>query len=38
MDYLKAKNVHFKSLVSDGGHTWMNVKKYLAETAPLLFQ
>ncbi len=38
MDYLKTKNVHFKSLVSDGGHTWMNVKKYLAETAPLLFR
>ncbi|WP_394369966.1 alpha/beta hydrolase-fold protein [Spirosoma endbachense] len=38
MDYLKAKNVTFKSLITDGGHTWMNVKKYLAETAPLLFQ
>jgi enterochelin esterase-like enzyme len=38
MDYLKAKNVTVKSLITDGGHTWMNVKKYLAETAPLLFQ
>ncbi|WP_232064807.1 esterase [Rhodocytophaga rosea] len=38
MDYLKAKNVNFKSLITDGGHTWMNVKKYLAETAPLLFK
>jgi enterochelin esterase family protein len=38
MDYLKAKNVNFKSLITDGGHTWMNVKNYLAETAPLLFK
>lgn len=38
MDYLKNKNVNFKSLISDGGHTWMNVKEYLAETVPLLFK
>ncbi|MGV3558726.1 alpha/beta hydrolase-fold protein [Larkinella arboricola] len=38
MDYLKAKKVNYKSLITDGGHTWMNVKKYVAETAPLLFQ
>lgn len=38
MDFLKAKNVHFKSLITDGGHTWMNTKVYLAETAQLLFQ
>jgi enterochelin esterase family protein len=38
MDYLKAKNVNYKSLISGGGHTWMNVKNYVAETAPLLFK
>ncbi|WP_128548613.1 alpha/beta hydrolase [Larkinella soli] len=38
MDYLKDKKVQFKSRITDGGHTWMNVKKYVAETAPLLFQ
>lgn len=38
MDYLKAKNINFKSTITDGGHTWMNAKKYLAETAQLLFQ
>ena len=38
MEYLKAKNVNYKSLISDGGHTWMNVKMYVAETAPLLFK
>ena len=38
MDYLKSHQVDFKSRVTDGGHTWMNTKKYLAETAQLLFQ
>ncbi|QKZ14159.1 alpha/beta hydrolase [Spirosoma sp. KUDC1026] len=38
MDYLKAKKVAYKSLITDGGHTWMNVKKYVADTAPLLFR
>lgn len=38
MGFLTAKNVNFKSLVTGGGHTWMNTKVYLAETAQLLFQ
>jgi enterochelin esterase-like enzyme len=38
MDFLKAKNVNYKSLVNDGGHTWMNTKKYLAATTQLLFK
>lgn len=38
MDYLKAKKVNYKSLITDGGHTWMNVKTYIAATTPLLFQ
>ena len=38
MDYLKAHNVNYKSLVTPGGHTWMNVKTYLANTTPLLFK
>jgi enterochelin esterase family protein len=38
MDYLKAKKVAYKSLITDGGHTWMNVKKYVADTAPSLFR
>lgn len=38
LEYLKSKNVTYKSLITPGGHTWMNVKTYLAETAPLLFQ
>ena len=38
MDYLKYKDVKYKSLITPGGHTWMNVKIYLTETAQLLFQ
>ena len=37
-DYLKAKKINYKSYVIDGGHTWMNVKKYLNETLPVLFK
>jgi enterochelin esterase-like enzyme len=38
MDYLKAKNVNYKSLVTTGGHTWMNVKTFLTASVPLLFK
>ncbi len=38
MDYLKSKDVKYKSLITPGGHTWMNVKTYLTDTAQLLFQ
>jgi enterochelin esterase family protein len=38
IDYLKSRNVQHKSLITPGGHTWMNVKTYVAETAQLLFK
>lgn len=38
MDFLKAKKITFKSMITPGGHTWMNVKTFVAESAPLLFQ
>ena len=38
MEYLKNKNIQFKSLITPGGHTWMNVKNYVSETVPLLFK
>ena len=38
MEYLKAKNINYKSLVTTGGHTWMNVKTFLAASVPLLFK
>jgi enterochelin esterase-like enzyme len=37
-NYMKEKKINFKSYVTDGGHTWMNVKKYLNETLPILFK
>ena len=38
LNYLTSKIINYKSLISGGGHTWMNVKTYLAETAQLLFK
>lgn len=38
LNYLTAKKINYKSLVTGGGHTWPNVRTYLAETAQLLFK
>lgn len=38
IDLLKLKHVNHKTMITDGGHTWMNVKKYFIETAQLLFK
>lgn len=38
MDFLKTKKVNYKNLVTTGGHTWMNTKVFLTETAQLLFK
>ena len=38
IDYLKSKKVNHKSLITSGGHTWMNVRTYVSETAQLLFK
>lgn len=38
LDFLEAKHVNHKTMITDGGHTWMNVKKYFIETAQLLFK
>jgi enterochelin esterase family protein len=38
IDYLKAKKINHKSLITGGGHTWMNLKEYVAQTVPLLFK
>ena len=37
-EYLKAKKIDHKSLITGGGHTWMNARRYLAETLPLYFK
>ncbi len=36
--YLQEKNIDHRSLVTEGGHTWMNARHYLAETLQLFFQ
>jgi len=38
MAFLKKQRVRYKSLITQGGHTWMNARHYFAETAKLLFQ
>ena len=38
LNYLNTRKINYKSLITGGGHTWMNVKTYLAETAQLLFK
>jgi enterochelin esterase family protein len=38
LNYLSSKKINYKSLITGGGHTWMNTKVFLAETAQLLFK
>lgn len=38
LNYLTSKKINYKSLVTGGGHTWMNTKVFLAETTQLLFK
>ena len=38
IEFLEAKNIRHKTLITPGGHTWMNVKNYVSETVPLLFK
>ncbi|MCF2446915.1 esterase [Dyadobacter sp. CY345] len=38
LNYLTAKKINYKSLITGGGHTWINVRSYLTETAQLLFR
>ncbi len=36
--FLKEKKIEHRSLITDGGHTWMNARHYLIETLQLYFQ
>lgn len=38
MDKLEKNGIKTTTLITGGGHTWMNAKLYLAESAKLLFQ
>ena len=35
---MKEKKIEHKSLVTGGGHTWMNARHYLTETLKLFFK
>ncbi len=35
---LQSKKIKHTAVISSGGHTWMNVKDYVAQTVPLLFR
>jgi enterochelin esterase family protein len=37
-ELLKEKKLQHQSLVTDGGHTWMNARHYLTETLQLYFK
>lgn len=38
MDLLKSKKITTKTMITTGGHTWMNARLFLSEVAPLLFK
>lgn len=38
MDKLEKNGIKTTTMITDGGHTWMNAKLYLSESAKLLFQ
>ena len=38
VDFLKKRNLQHQTLVTEGGHTWMNARRYLTETLPLYFK
>lgn len=38
MELLKSKKINTRTLITTGGHTWMNARTFLAESAQLLFQ
>jgi len=38
MDLFKEKNINFKSMVTTGGHTWMNMKQFMDKSSQLLFK
>lgn len=38
IEVLKSKGIQHETFISDGGHTWMNCKRYLATIAEKLFK
>ncbi|HAC42641.1 MAG TPA: esterase [Paraprevotella xylaniphila] len=38
LDYFREKGISCRTCITDGGHTWMNARAYLAETLRLFFR
>ena len=38
LDYFREKGISCRTRITDGGHTWMNARAYLAETLKLFFR
>ena len=38
IDLLKEKKINTRTLITTGGHTWMNCRLFLSEAVPLLFK
>ncbi len=38
MNFLKSNNIVYKSLITSGGHTWMNTRLFFTEVTQLLFK
>jgi enterochelin esterase-like enzyme len=38
MQVLDQKKIKYERVITDGGHTWMNVKNYLSLILPKLFK
>jgi enterochelin esterase-like enzyme len=38
IDYLNERKVEHKTLITEGGHTWMNARQYLVETLQIYFR
>lgn len=38
ISFFKEKGLNVEAFIDDGGHTWMNCKKYLAQTLQQIFQ
>ncbi|MDL2213204.1 esterase [Bacteroides sp. OttesenSCG-928-N06] len=38
LEHFNRKKITYKSLITEGGHTWMNARTYLAETLQLFFK
>ena len=38
LEYLDENGISYEKMITDGGHTWMNARKYLAETLQKFFK